>query len=558
MTGNQGLQEKEMREKLQAAEEENGILKENLKTAMGEKDSLSIAFELLKNEAQVAEKTHSSEILEWESRANHLRDELQNMSNACETNQSIIDNYKAKNDESSRRMEMTYEARIQDQIEAHTKNVKDLEMSFLLQMEEQRKGSKIQLDSMEESLLRQKEEKARAKEAYAKYIRDLEIVNGRLDDQESKFLSNVYTYNNKIVELEEKLGKIEIKGLSLEDDLNSLLKRVKEHTDHSKQVVKNLQEARSSYSAVEIKLTALAQELELDALSARIQAQKDAEMAEQRSKHENFLRRNKMECSEEVQLMTLEHDRALQELKRTLDAAEKKEAILVRGHMNALKVQLSSIEAEWKRRQETLAEQSQRRREDEKATSRKHFQSDLDNLRDSLLTSFTEEKLNLEAERRKEAHALRARVSELEGLINEKEEKIRGLMQEITNIEESRRASLLEMKTCHKQNLSEMYTFFPGNVIQNHELCYFLLLSWKPKMKKQRAELKEIRLEGLTMVETLQTKHKSELQASQSVAEEAHLQAKEIKQQLEEKLEKLQVLSLQPTLNKHYNLPKVE
>ncbi|KAL2645338.1 hypothetical protein R1flu_012925 [Riccia fluitans] len=115
--------------------------------------------------------------------------------------------------------------------------------------------------------------------------------------------------------------------------------------------------------------------------------------------------------------MILEHDRALQELKRALDTAEKKEAILVRGHMNALKVQLSSMEADWKRRLETLAEESQRRREDEKATSSKHFQSDLDDLRHSLLTSFTEEKLNLEAERRKEAHALQARVSMLESLI---------------------------------------------------------------------------------------------------------------------------------------------
>ncbi|KAL3698740.1 hypothetical protein R1sor_012816 [Riccia sorocarpa] len=653
-------QEKEMREKLQSADEENRALvrplltteldfgvdfsgaamnhslslqKENLKKAMGEKDSLSTAFEALKNEAENAEKAHSSGILEWESTANHLRTELQNMTNACETNQNMIENFKAKNEESSKKMEKIHEARMQAQTEAYARNVQELESSFLLQMEELRKGSEIQLGSMEEILLRQKEEKARVKEACAKYIRDVEIVNSKLEDQESKFLSQFHTFENKIVEMEEKLGATESKGSALEEDFKSLVKRSKEHTHHSKQVARELQEARSSYSALEKKMTALAQEygdrtmrhtkeiellkeklregdcahklataaasqahelavkqclndmqrleaghtralaelvrehqMEIDELSTTIQAKKDEEMAEQRSKLESFLRRSKMECSEEVQLMTLEHERVVQELK---DAADKKEAMLVRAHMNALKtqqeeseegmarcktasaealkaseavsqrlardlytakedhimqiremderfqIQLLSMEEEWKNRLETLAEQLERRREDDQATSQRHFQSDLDDLRNSLLTSFTEEKLKLEAERRKEAHALQARISELENLRNHKDQKIRELMQEITNTKESSRATLLELKACHKKTISEM-------------------------KEKQRAEMKEIRLEGTAMIEKLQRKHRTELQDSQSVVENVHLQAKEVKQQMEEKLEKLQ------------------
>ncbi|BBN03110.1 hypothetical protein MPTK1_2g20850 [Marchantia polymorpha subsp. ruderalis] len=660
--------EKEMTTKLQIAlhqsEEENRTLKENLETALISKDNLSLTIETLKQEALLSENSHSAAISEWESQASLLRADLENMTKACQESENDIKTYRIKveelafqlasnrrelslmvmevdqlkkeNEESCSKINEILETRIQQQIQAHERNVQSLQMSFLSQLEDHKKGSELQLESMEEKLQRQKEEKARAKEACAEYMKSLRAVEQKMGDQETKLVSQFEIYSKKIVELIEKLDKMESKGSGLEEDFNSMLKQVLKHTQQSKQVGMNLQESQAACVSLEKKLTAITQEYgartmsyceevallkqalteadrehnlaiatavqshasqiqqcmndmqrlkeghnravaelvrehrkEIGALTSQLQAEKDAEIAEQTSRLDSCLRRKKIECSEEVELMTLEHEKALRELRNALDAAMNRETRLVRTHMNELKTQqeesedalerckkecqealkvseavsqklahelydlkedhimqiqtmsekyhsqLSSIEKEWKIRLKSAEDKWEERLENEAATSSKHLQTALDELRNSLLNSFAEEKLKLETERKKEVHDLQAHISELESLITVKEDRNQELLQVIAKMEESSRIALQEMKTSHKQTICDM-------------------------MERQRAELNDLQKEGSAVIEELQTKNRTALEASQKFAEKAQLQMKEVKKDLEEKLKKLQ------------------
>ncbi|OAE18250.1 hypothetical protein AXG93_723s1020 [Marchantia polymorpha subsp. ruderalis] len=262
--------------------------KENLETALISKDNLSLTIETLKQEALLSENSHSAAISEWESQASLLRADLENMTKACQESENDIKTYRIKveelafqlasnrrelslmvmevdqlkkeNEESCSKINEILETRIQQQIQAHERNVQSLQMSFLSQLEDHKKGSELQLESMEEKLQRQKEEKARAKEACAEYMKSLRAVEQKMGDQETKLVSQFEIYSKKIVELIEKLDKMESKGSGLEEDFNSMLKQVLKHTQQSKQVGMNLQESQAACVSLEKKLTAITQE----------------------------------------------------------------------------------------------------------------------------------------------------------------------------------------------------------------------------------------------------------------------------------------------------------